>query len=134
MVEFPPRELRIDAARVEEYVTALGVEPEPGYRAEVGALLPPGFLMYVTTYGADSVHGALGLDPARILYAGSRVEHYRPVRVGDTVTVAPAVAKPTTKQGSRGTLTFYEIACDYLLQDGSLAARERSTVVDRSAS
>ncbi len=129
---FPEAEFRIDPARVEEYVTALGVEPTPGYRAVPGAEVPPGFFMYVTTYGAEPVHDQLGFDMFRTVYGGTEVEMYHPVRVGDTLSVRPQITGVTEKDGRSGRLTFVELTTEYLRDDGTVVLVERSNTVQRS--
>jgi acyl dehydratase len=128
---FPEREFVVAPARVEEYVVALGLEPEEDYRAEAGAPVPPGFVMYVTAYGAHDIHGALGLDMLRTVYGGSDTEYLAPVRVGDRLTVRPTVSGRTEKSGQQGRLLFVELTTEYVQPDGTLAVRERSTMVQR---
>ena len=128
---FPDRRFVVEPVKVEEYVTALGVEPEPDYRAERGAQVPPGFLMYVTTYGADAVHEALSLDMLRTVYGGSDYEMLAPVVVGDELTVRPTVSGVTEKDGASGRLLFVQLTTEYLRSDGTVAVRERSTIVQR---
>lgn len=126
---FPPRQFTVTPARVEEYVIALGVDPESGWQAEMGMPVPPGFLMYVSTYGAEALHEAIGLDFRRGVYGGMDVEYLEPVRIGDTLSVAPVVSNASTKQGKNGPLTFVELTCEYVLPDGRVAVRERSTTI-----
>lgn len=126
---FPERQFTVSAARVEEYVIALGLAPEVGWSPEPGMPVPPGFLMYVSTYGAEAVHEAIGLDFRRGVYGGMDVSYHEPVRIGDTVTVAPVISKVSTKDGKAGPLTFVELTCEYLLSGGRLAVRERSTTI-----
>lgn len=128
---FPEAQFYVDPVRVEEFVLALGVDPTPGYRAQVGAPVPPGFLMYVTTYGANPVHDALGLDMLRTVFGGTDEEFLAPLRVGDRVTVRPEITAVVEKEGGSGRLTFVEITVDYLGEDAAVAVRERSTVVQR---
>jgi hypothetical protein len=128
---FPESTFYVDPVRVEEFVLAIGVDPQPGYRAEIGAPVPPGFLVYVTTYGADPVHEVLEFDLLRTVFAGVEEEFLAPVRIGDELVVRPQVTKITEKTGGSGRLTFAEITTDYLLDDGTVAVRERSTVVQR---
>jgi hypothetical protein len=128
---FPEREFVVDPVRVEEYVLALGVEPEEGYRAERGASVPPGFLMYVTAYGADDVHPVLGLDMLRTVYGGSDTDYLAPVHVGERLTVRPVLTGRTEKAGKQGALLFVELTTDYVRDDGTVVVRERSTMVQR---
>lgn len=128
---FPGTTFYVDPVRVEEFVLALGIEPQPGYRAEVGAPVPPGFLMYVTTYGADPVHQALEFDLLRTVFAGVNEEFFVPVRIGDKLVVRPQITGIREKTGGSGRLTFAEITTDYLRDDGTLAVRERSSIVQR---
>lgn len=129
---FPAREFTVDPVRVEEYVLALGVEPEPGFHAEPGAVVPPGFFMYVTTYGAGPVHDVLEFDMFRTVYGGSEIEYLAPVRVGDRLTVIPRISNVVEKDGRSGHLTFVELTTEYTRDDGTLALVERSNAVQRS--
>lgn len=129
--EFPERSFYADPVRVAEYVIALGVEPQPGYRAEKGATLPPGFLMYVTTYGAEPVNQALGVGFTDVLFGSAHYDYPGTVRVGDTVVVRPRITGRTSKRGSSGQLTFWELTCDYLSATGELLVRERSGIVQK---
>lgn len=128
---FSEREFYVDPVRVEEYVLALGVEPEPGYSATVGAVVPPGFFMYVTTYGADAIHEVLGIDLLRTVYGGTDEEFLLPVRIGDRLTVRPQITGITEKTGQSGRLLFIEVTAEYARPDGPVAIRERSTMVCR---
>lgn len=121
----------MEATKVEEFVTALGVQPVDGYRPEDGNFTPLGYLMYVTCYGADPVHEALGLDMFRTVYGGAELEVLHPVPVGATLTVSPMVTAVTPRTGSSGPLLFCEITTDYSLPDGTVALRERSTTIQR---
>lgn len=128
---FPDREFYLDPVRVDEYVRALGIEPEIGYRPGIGAPVPPGFLMYVTTYGAEPIHDALGLDPLRTVYGGMDEEFLAPARVGERLTVRPQVTNVTSKTGQSGALLFIELTIEYVRDDGTVIVRERSNTVQR---
>jgi hypothetical protein len=128
---FSESEFYIDPARVEEYVTALGIAPEQDYHAEVGSVVPPGFFMYVTSYGAEPIHDALDFDMLRTVFGGSEVEHRSPVRVGDRLTVRPWISGVTEKDGKSGHLTFVELTTEYSREDGTIVALERSNTVQR---
>jgi acyl dehydratase len=128
---FPPREFTVDPVRVEEYVLALGVDPEPDYRAESGAVVPPGFFMYVTAYGAGPVHDMLGFDMLRTVYGGSEVEYLNAVHVGDRLLVTPEISSVTEKDGKSGHLTFVELTTEYAREDGTVVVVERSNTVQR---
>ena len=132
---FPDRSFTIEPMRVAEYVTALGIEPEaPPWSPKVGSSVPPGFLMYVTNYGADAIHEGFGIDFRRAMYGGMDIEFFHPIRIGDTLRVSPTISKISEKESRNGPLTFVELTCDYRLPDGTLAARERSTTIQRGTS
>lgn len=127
----PAKQFTVDPVRVEEYVIALGVEPEPGYRPVVGAVVPPGFFMYVTTYGAGPIHDLLEFNMLRTVYGGTETDYHHPVRVGDRLTVTPQITGVTEKDGASGHLRFVEITTEYTREDGTVAVTERSNVVQR---
>jgi acyl dehydratase len=128
---FPDRTFTVDPVRVEEFVLALGVEPEAGWAPRAGAPVPLGFFMYVTTYGADAIHDVLGLDMLRTVYGGTDAEFLAPVHVGDILTVRPQVTGVTEKEGRHGRLLLVELTVDYLDGGGAVVVRERSTTVQR---
>lgn len=127
---FPEREFYVDPVRVEEFVLATGVPPHEGYAAEVGAVVPPGFLMYVTAYGAEPIHEALGFDMLRTVYGGTDIEQRAPVCVGDRLIVRPWISGIREKTGASGRLTFAELTTEYL-RDGTAVAIERSNTVQK---
>lgn len=131
--QFPDAEFYLDPTRIEEFVLALGVRPEAGWTPVVGAPVPPGFFMYVTTYGAGPVHEVFGFDPMRTLYGGTAVEYLRPVRIGDRLIVRPRISDVRVKEGRTGRLTFVDLTTEYYTTDGELAVRERSTTLERGA-
>lgn len=128
---FPKRTFTVEPHRVEEFVIALGVEPHPGWTPTKGNAVPPGFLMYVITYGADEVHGKLNFDPLRTVYGGTDSEYFAPVNVGDVLSVAPMISSLKVKETKNGKLTFAELTCEYINADGIIAVREKSTTVER---
>lgn len=127
---FPPRSFVVDRVRVQEFKAALGLDDyDEGVPA--AETVPAGFLMYVTTYGAEPIHQALDLEAARTLFAGLEVEMLAPVHVGDELTVRPEVVDVTTRTGRGGKLNFIVVGCRYYDTGGRLVATERSTIVER---
>lgn len=128
---FPRKTFTVEPHRVEEFVIALGIEPEPGWKPTKGNPVPMGFFMYVTTYGADEVHGMLGFDLLRTVYGGTDAEYLAPVHVGDVFSVSPVISSLVVKETKNGKLTFAELTCEYINADGVVAVREKSTTVER---
>jgi acyl dehydratase len=129
---FPEKKVHLDPTRIEQYVTALGVAPEPDWECVPGSPVPPGFLMYVTTYGADPVHDEFGIDFRNTVYGGMRCEFHRAVRLGETLRVAPFVSNVATKTTRSKTLTFIEVTCEYFDENGELVAIEASSTIQSS--
>lgn len=132
--KFPPKTFHLDPTRVEEYVLALGVAPEPDWSPRPGAAIPPGLLMYVTTYGAEDVHAAFDLPWRSALYGGSRYDYRKQVRVGGTLGVAPVVSGRSTSGPPEAELTLWELRVDYTDATGEVAVVEHSTTIARAAS
>lgn len=130
---FPKKTFTVEPHRVEEFVIALGVEPQQGWMPTKGSSVPLGFFMYVTTYGADEVHGMLEFDFLRTVYGGTDAEYLAPVYVGDVLSVTPMISSLVVKQTKNGKLTFAELTCEYINADGIIAVREKSTTVERSS-
>lgn len=129
---FPPRSFYLDPTRIEEYVIALGMSPEADWTPVLGAAVPPGFLMYVTTYGAERVHEAFDLPWQLALYGGSRYSYEAPLRIGDTIGVTPVVTGRRVAGPENAPLTFWELRIDYTDPDSLLAVVEHSTTIARS--
>ncbi|MBS0284218.1 MAG: MaoC family dehydratase N-terminal domain-containing protein [Proteobacteria bacterium] len=69
----------------------------------------------------------------RRMWASSRMEFLRPLRLGDAVERRSRILSVTQKQGSSGALVFIDVAHDVLAAD-ELAVREVQSVVYREAS
>lgn len=128
---FPKKTFVVEPHRVAEYVTALGVLPEKNWAPEIGQTVPPGFFMYVTSYGAEDVHDYLGFDFLHTVYGGTDAEFIESVRIGDVLTVAPVITGVTVKESKGKTLTFAEITCEYINEHGRIAIRERSNTIEK---
>lgn len=128
---FPDRTFTVDPGRVEEFVLAVGIEPEPGWSPRPGSPIPLGFFMYVTTYGAEAIHDALELDMPRTVFGGTDAEFLRPVRIGDTLVARPQVTGVTRRTGKQGALLLIELTVEYLDTAGNVVVRERSTTIQR---
>lgn len=130
--EFPATRFRIKATKVQEFLRAVGVEPSDGYIVEVGAPVPLGYLMYVVAYGAEPVHNALQMDMLKSVYGGAEYDLREPVHVGDEVEVRTRVSGATSKEGSSGRLTIYELTTEYVRpEDQAVLLVETSTTVER---
>lgn len=130
--EFPATRFRIDPTKVQEFLRAVGVDPSDGYVAEHGAPVPLGYLMYVVAYGAEPVHDALQMDMLKSVYGGAEYDLREPVHVGDEVEVRTRVSGETTKEGSSGHLTIYELTTEYVRpEDQAVLLVETSTTVER---
>ncbi|WP_274628213.1 FAS1-like dehydratase domain-containing protein [Arvimicrobium flavum] len=64
----------------------------------------------------------------RRMWAGGRVEHIDPLRIGDRVRCASTIAGIARKQGRSGELWFVAVDRDYLTERGP-AVRERHDIV-----
>jgi acyl dehydratase len=118
------RALVVDRTRVDEFLMAAGELPVATDSTASGTAVPPGYLFYVSAFGADTLHEEAGISFDRGLFAGLRVHTVRPVHVGDELTVRASVGKQrTVANGS----TFIEINCQYD-RDGEVVLRETSTV------
>lgn len=131
--EFPAARFRIDATKVDEFVRAIGVQPSDGYVVEEGGPVPLGYLMYVVAYGAEPVHDALGMDMLKSVYGGAEYDLREQVHVGDEIEVRTRVSDATTKEGSSGRLTIYELTTEYVRpEDQAVVLVETSTTVERA--
>ncbi|MFQ6018503.1 MAG: MaoC family dehydratase N-terminal domain-containing protein [Kiloniellaceae bacterium] len=109
--------------------------PEPGSEAPQGThwlLCPPRVPM---TQIGDDGHPAKGglLPPIPLpnrMWAASRIEFLRPLRVGDEIARTSTIAAITPKEGRSGPLVFVDE--DYVTRVGSVdVVRERQTIVYR---
>ena len=128
---FPQKTFVVEPHRVAEYVIALGVQPESNWTPEIGQSVPLGFFMYVTSYGAEDVHDYLNFDLLHTVYGGTDAEFLERVRIGDVLTVCPIISSLIVKESKGKTLTFAEITCEYVNEQGRIAVRERSNTVEK---
>jgi 3-methylfumaryl-CoA hydratase len=64
----------------------------------------------------------------RRMWAGSRLEWTRPLRIGDTVTRASRIDSITNKRGASGELTFVVVRHEYSTAEGLALAEEHDIV------
>jgi hypothetical protein len=131
--QLPDRLFKVDPTRVEEFVAALGVEPRAGWSPTPGQPAPAGFLMYVTTYGARPVLDSTGFDPLRIVFGSTAVVMHRTVLIGDELTVRCALSPVRARGTGKATLRMVDVLCDYVDPDGTVAAQERTVIIERGA-
>lgn len=127
----PEVTFKVAGTKVSEFLTALGINPDPRQEPADGDQVPPGFLMYVTSYGADPVHDLLEMDFRRAVYGGAQIDYHRPVHVGDELAITLEIEAITSHESSSGPLQIATVLCEYR-RDGDLVATERSSVVERS--
>jgi hypothetical protein len=131
IITLPDRMFVVERARVEEYVIALGLEPERGWSAERDACVPGGFLMYVTTYGAEPILDTTGFDPLRLVFGATSVEMSGPVRIGDELRVECSISRPRERSSGEGTVRIVDVICHYVTGQGDIVAREKTTIIER---
>ena len=98
-----------------------------------GITAPPAMLASVS-FGRGGGPGGGGLDPKvrfgnTVMFAGSELETFAPIHVGDTITARVQVKDVFPKTGRSGTMLFVVHRTVYVNQDGvQVVASERSTV------
>lgn len=129
--KLPEVTFKVTGTKVSEFLTALGLTSDPRQEPADGDEIPPGFLMYVTSYGADPVHDLLEMDFRRAVYGGAKIDYHQPVLVGDELTLALEIEAITSRESRSGPLHIATVLCEYR-RSGDLVATERSSIVERS--
>ena len=105
----------------------------------IGALLPPlwHWLYFLPSYRQSEVgpdgHARRGgfLPPVQLprrMWAGSRCEWTRPLRIGDTVTRTSRIVSIERKRGASGELVFVLVRHEFSTADGPALAEEHDIV------
>lgn len=90
-----------------------------------GIIAPPTFL-----YTIDTTIVAPGFPGIQWIYGGTRWEHYRPVRVGDTITAKARVIRLDEKTGSHVARFFVQVGeVIYTNQRGEVVSRAEADVM-----
>jgi N-terminal half of MaoC dehydratase len=131
MPPLPSKTFVVDPTKVDEYVHAVGVLPEAGWTPTIGATVPGGFLMYVTTYGAEPVLEATGFDPKRLVFGGSAVETLAPVCLGDRLLLSCALTPIELVGSGEAAFRRATVLVEYIAASGEVVAKERTTLIER---
>jgi len=119
-----PVHATVEAGHLKRFVEAIG-DPNPRWLAEA----PPTFLVALAP---PNLHLAEAEEYGKgWLNGGNRFEYLEPVKVGDEITAAGAVADVYEKTGSSGSRLFIVVETEYANQDGRTVARLRGTVIRR---
>ncbi len=129
---------RVDPARVAQLAGALGREVD----TEPGSILPALWhwilfqpVVAASATGADG-HPARGgfLPPVELprrMWAGSQLEYFTPLKLGEEAHRLSTVESVTPKQGRQGPLVFVRVRHDISNGRGELALREQQDIVYR---
>lgn len=125
--------MRVELGKVREFATAVHAR-DPMHDGETAVITPT----FLTTAGQlwapvdQDPKEALGFDPGRVLHGEEEfVFHGTLPRVGDRLWVEAKVAERYQKEGSRGgTMRFAVVVSEFRRSDGSLAAEQRSTIIE----
>ena len=109
-----------------------------------GMIAPPTFIHHAFSYAIaeDNIYSLIPRDPlsddlvkeidfTALLYGGTEIELFHPIRVGDVLTITHRIADLYEKPGSTGSLAFCIYESSYTNQLGQLAAKEQYTYIYR---
>lgn len=137
------RGLHVEAGKVEEFARAIH-EDDPVYRdgsvaARRGHDRVPAPLTFTRTSffprhrpeGVDAIGLDLGFDLARTVHGAHEFTFERPAYVGDTLTGTSTVVDIYRREGDRGgTMTFAEVATDYVDGAGTPVCTSTTTIIE----
>ncbi|MGI8552604.1 MAG: MaoC family dehydratase [Dehalococcoidia bacterium] len=138
-VEVELGSLTLTPKLVADYCIAVGetnpiyTDVEAAKAGPYGGLTAPPAMLPSLPFGHSGPGGA-GLDAKvrfgnTVMLAGSRLEAFAPVRLGDTITARVQVKEVFPKTGRSGTMLFLVHRTSYTNQAGvQVVASERSTV------
>jgi len=120
--EWPAGVYPIERGMVRRFARAIG-DTSARWQDEA----PPTFIV---TLGFEQVEEALATaSPATLLHGSTELECYRPVVVGDTVTVTAKITGIRERQGQMGKTAFITFELAYFSQRQELVARCRQMII-----
>ncbi|MGH6710806.1 MAG: FAS1-like dehydratase domain-containing protein [Bradyrhizobium sp.] len=124
---YPPYRLRPDRGLARKFMSALGVDTEPGEP-------PPTYLGFVRgEHLGVNLFKDLDIPREKALHGGQRYEWFAPVSFDDEFDVTVRVDKIVEKENKRGKIWFADVTFEYrFAKDGKLAVREVTRLVKQS--
>lgn len=136
-VEVELGSVEVTREMVARYCDAVN-ETNPLYTDEAAAKAGPygGLIAPTGLFSALQFGGAGGPDPkvkfgTTSFHAGSKLESFEPLRVGDTITARTQVKEVYPKTGRTGTMVFVVRRTDYVNQHGRVVAAIEQSQVHR---
>ena len=131
----------VTAEHVAAFARALGdlnplyLDPEAARRGPFGSVVAP--LTYPIAFMTQAMAGGmdtfleLGLNFMTLVHGEQEFEYARPIRAGETLTLAGRIADVYEKTGSSGTLDFVVLETEARDTGGSLVFFSRNTLISR---
>jgi acyl dehydratase len=131
----------VTAEHVAAFARALGdpnplySDPEAAARSEFGGIVAPptypiAFMTQAMAGGLDTFL-ELGLDFMTLVHGEQEFEYVRPIRAGETLTLAGRIADIYEKTGSSGTLDFVVLETEARDAAGRPVFVSRNTLISR---
>lgn len=124
-VEWAPRSYPVESEMVRRFTRAVG---DPNPRWQEGDIAPPTFVLAI---GFEQFTDELMSSAAfgTVLMGGTELECYRPIRLGDVITVVFKISSLRQRQGKIARMVFMTFDSTYKNQSQELVARCRQMVI-----
>ena len=133
----------VTAEHVAAFARALGdenplyVDPDAARRGPFGGIVAPptygiAFMTQAMAGGMDTFL-ELGLNFMTLVHGEQEFEYRRPIRAGETLTLAGRIADVYEKTGASGTLDFVVLETEAKDADGKVVFFSRNTLISRRA-
>jgi acyl dehydratase len=130
-----PRTYEVERGAIRRFAEAIG-DPNPLFNDEQraretrfgGIIAPPTFCRSMGSPIPDVRVPALG-DSFRGLDGGSDWEYFKPIHVGDRITVQTKLVDLKESEGRLGPMIFITMETSYTNQFGEVCATQRSTAI-----
>lgn len=133
----PEYQVCVERGKIREFAMSIGSR-NPAYLSAKDPVIPVYFMVtagffwgYTLESPGDTVFADVDIDRRLLLHAGEEVEFPgNPPRAGDILTAQTAIVDSYQRESSQsGTMTFVATETEFRNPQGTLVARQRTTLV-----
>lgn len=123
-VEFGPEVYEIEKGMVKKFAEAID-DPNPLWQKVAPPTFPTALRLEELTQKVWTVKCPL----PRFLNGGSELEYYKPIKVGDVISVTGKLSDVREREGKTGKMLFMTLELTYKNQNGEVVAKGRNTLI-----
>lgn len=123
-VEVGPQVYEIEKGMLKKFAEAIG-DPNPLWQKVAPPTIATALRLDELTEKVWTAKCSL----TRFLNAGSELEYYQPVKVGDVISVTGKLADLREREGKMGKMLFMTLELTYKNQKGEIVIKGRNTII-----